>query len=96
MDKRKSPRKDITLSINITYPTGESQIVNTRDISDGGMFLILDKLDQPIIGELVAVELTDDPKNTEALPSSEAVVVRQETDGIGLSFIEMDFAMEDD
>jgi len=96
MDKRKSPRKDITLSINITYPSGESQIVNTRDISDGGMFLILDKLDQPIIGELVAVELTDDPKNTEALPSSEAVVVRQETDGIGLSFIEMDFAMEDD
>jgi len=96
MDKRKSPRKDITLSINITYPTGESQIVNTRDISDGGMFLILDKLDQPIIGELVAVELTDNPKNTEALPSSEAVVVRQETDGIGLSFIEMDFAMEDD
>jgi len=96
MDKRKSPRKDITLSINITYPSGESQIVNTRDISDGGMFLILDKLDQPIIGELVAVELTDDPKNTEALPSSEAVVVRQEADGIGLSFIEMDFAMEDD
>lgn len=95
MDKRKSPRKDITLSVKIIYPSGESQVVDTRDISDGGMFLILDKLERPIIGELVTVELTDDPKNTEALPGSEAVVVRQESDGIGLSFIEMEFAMED-
>jgi len=96
MDKRKFPRKNVTLSIKIIYPSGESQNVSTRDISDGGLFLILGELDQPSIGELVTVELLDDPQNTKALPSSDAVVVRQESEGIGLSFIEMDFAMDDD
>ena len=95
MDKRKYHRKNITLSVKLIYPEGESQVVSTRDISDGGVFLILDKLEKPTLGELVTVELLDDPQNTEVLPSSEAVVVRQEKAGIGLSFIEMDFAMDD-
>jgi len=96
MDKRKFPRKNVTLSIKITYPSGESQTVSTRDISDGGLFLILDKLDKPSIGELVTVELFDNSQNIEVLPSSDAVVVRQESAGIGLSFIDMNFAMDDD
>ena len=96
MEKRKFPRKEIILSVKISYPTGESQLVHTRDISDGGMFLILEELDRPIIGELVSVELTDENDNKDVLPSSEAVVVREESEGIGLSFIEMDFAMDED
>lgn len=96
MDNRKFTRKNITLSVRLTYPAGETQVVHTRDISDGGLFLILDKLKRPIIGELVTVELMDAPENSESLPSSEAVVVRQEASGIGLSFIVMDFAMDDD
>jgi PilZ domain len=96
MDKRRSPRKSVKLSIKLTYPSGDSQLVHTRDISDSGVFLILDKLDKPSIGELVTVELLDDIQNTEVFPSSEAIVVRQESEGIGLAFIEMDFAMGDD
>ena len=96
MEKRRAPRKNVKLNIKITYPSGESQLVHTRDISDSGVFLILDKLDKPTIGELVTVELLDNPQNTEVFPSSEAIVVRQESEGIGLSFIEMDFAMGED
>ena len=95
MEKRRSPRKNVTLNIKIIYPSGDSQTVHTRDISDSGLFLILDKLDRPLIGELVTVELLDEPLDTEIFPSSEAIVVRQESEGIGLAFIEMDFAMDD-
>lgn len=96
MEKRKSPRKDVILNVKITYPSGKSQTVHTRDISDGGVFLILDKLDKPIIGEVVSVEVMDDLDNKDIFPGAEAVVVRHESAGIGLAFIEMEFIVDDD
>lgn len=96
MNNRKYPRKDIVLKAKITYPSGLSQVVNTRDISEGGAFLVIEKSSQPTIGELVTIDLMDEPKHSEVLPSSDAVVVRQELEGIGLSFIEMDFEIGSD
>ena len=96
MDKRRAPRKSVTINVKITFPSGESQHSVTRDISESGIFLILDESGGPLIGELLTLELLDDAQNTEVLPGSEAVVVRQEPDGIGLSFIDMNFSMDDD
>ncbi len=88
-DKRKSERRAISLAIELLYPSGDTQTVHTRDISDGGLFLIMEKLKQPIIGECVKVSIMDNNSDT-VLPSNDAVVVRQSPDGIGLAFIEMD------
>jgi len=89
---RKYPRRKIHLEIELSFPSGEKQTVRTQDISDGGIFLVVDKLRRPIIGEVVEVKILNDEQNTGvALPSNDAVVVRQEEGGIGLAFIELDF-----
>ncbi|HEY9051658.1 MAG TPA: PilZ domain-containing protein [Gammaproteobacteria bacterium] len=96
MEKRRHPRRPVTLNVELAYPDGEKYIVNTRDISESGMFLILDKLHMPTIGEVVGVQLTGKSVGKERLPSADAVVVRHTPDGIGLAFIEMDFFDDDE
>lgn len=91
MDKRKYPRTEVILEVELGYPSGDAQVVHTRDISEGGLFLILENLVKPQIGEVVNVKLIGDSAGKEVFPSSEAIVVRHEDSGIGLAFIEMDF-----
>ncbi len=97
MDKelRKHPRRQIHLDVELGFPSGEKQTVRTQDVSDGGVFLVVDKLRRPIIGEVVEVKIINDDQNTGVLfPSNDAVVVRQEEGGIGLAFIELNFGDE--
>ena len=91
-DKRRYLRRVAHLDVELGFPSGEMQIVRTRDISEGGVFLLVDKLRRPVIGEVVTVKLSEDPSDPETVfPSGDAVVVRQEEGGIGLAFIELDF-----
>lgn len=88
-DKRRSKRRAVVLEVELVYPSGEQQVVHTRDISDGGLFIVMEKLVQPTIGECLKVTLCGGSES-EALPSNDAVVVRQAPDGIGIAFIEME------
>ncbi len=94
-EQRKFPRRELHIEVELGFPSGEKQVVRTRDVSEGGVFLVLDKLRRPIIGEVVTVKVCE-ASNGEPVkhtfPSSDAVVVRQEEGGIGLAFIELDFA----
>jgi len=90
MENRKSPRRDVILDVELSYPSGDKQVVSTRDISEGGIFLILDQLDRPVLGELVGVKLKGDSAEKETLPGTEAIVVHQEPQGIGLAFIQIE------
>ncbi len=92
-EQRKYPRRELHIEVELGFPSGEKQIVRTRDVSEGGVFLVLDKLRRPIIGEVVTVKICDNGQHKEMVfPSNDAVVVRQEEGGIGLAFIELDFA----
>lgn len=91
MDKRRAPRRPVSLRIELTYPSGENLAVSSRDISDNGIFILLDESRQPEIGEIVSLKIVDESTDESLLPSSEAAVVRLAPDGIGLSFIVMDF-----
>ncbi len=91
-DQRKFPRRDLHIEVELGFPSGDKQIVRTRDVSDGGVFIVLDKLRRPMIGEVVTVKINSAAEHPENIfPSSDAVVVRQEEGGIGLAFIELDF-----
>ena len=90
MENRKSPRRNVILEVELSFPSGDKQIVSTRDISDGGIFLILDQLDRPILGELLGVKLVGDSAEKETLPGTDAVVVHQDQEGIGLAFIQIE------
>jgi len=92
-EQRKYPRRNLHLEVELGFPSGEKQVVRTRDVSEGGVFVVLDKMYRPVIGEVVTVKLNDSEKETgEVFPSNEAVVVRQEEGGVGLAFIELDFS----
>ncbi|MDH5471523.1 MAG: PilZ domain-containing protein [Gammaproteobacteria bacterium] len=91
MEQRKYPRKEIDLEVELSYLDAEPVIVHTRDISEGGLFLIMDSVEKrPVIGELVYVSLVGESANRETLPESAAVVVHQDAMGIGLAYVEME------
>lgn len=91
-EKRKFIRREACFEVELGLPSGDVQLVGTRDISDGGVFILLDQLQRPVIGEVVTVKLTEKTQNAGAsFPSGDAVVVRQEDEGVGLAFIELDF-----
>jgi len=91
-EHRKNPRQNVQLDVELSFPMGGKQIVSTRDFSEHGVFLTIDKNRCPEIGEVVAVTIIKDEHNTGvSFPSNDAVVVHHSKNGIGLAFIELDF-----
>lgn len=89
-DKRKYPRRPVDLELEIRFPSGQTRTVHTRDISEGGLFLLLSRTEQPMLGEMIGVQLIGESATQEVLPSGEAIVVHCADDGIGVAFIEME------
>ena len=91
-ESRKSPRKAAQFDIVLIYPSGEQHHAVTRDVSEGGLFVIMSNKLRPILGELVSLRLIGESTNKMQLPSTEAVVVHTASQGIGLAyiFIELD------
>jgi hypothetical protein len=85
-DKRRHIRTPLACRIKVVY-AGAEMIVKTRDISDGGVFVVLDPDQVPSIGSRVTGQvqgLMDDA------PVLEMEVVRIEPSGVGLRFINLD------
>lgn len=87
-NQRKHPRKEIKVSVELTFLDEPYTIVNTRDISEGGMFIEVRPADKFPIGELVNVHYLD-PLDDDNDKFKDAVIVRVANDGIGISFVEM-------
>lgn len=87
-EQRKHLRIGLVVNIELTVPGQSPVIVRTRNISDGGLFLILDDIEMPPVGTEVQVRLNDQLGDGETPPINRAMVVRHEPDGIGLSFVE--------
>lgn len=87
-ENRKHLRIGLVVEIELTLPEHGLINVRTRNISDGGLYLILDDIELPPIGTEVAVRLKNQLGDGEEPPINRARVVRHETDGIGLEFLE--------
>lgn len=87
-ENRKHLRIGLVVDIELTLPGEEPVEVRTRNISDGGLYIILDKIDLPAIGTEVKVRLKNQLGDGEEPPINRALVVRHETDGMGLQFLE--------
>ncbi|RYZ82182.1 MAG: PilZ domain-containing protein [Moraxellaceae bacterium] len=86
-EKRKHIRTPLQCKIKIVHDSVGELIVKTRDISDGGVFVILDANQVPPIGTHVTGQvqgLMDDA------PILEMEVVRVEPTGVGLRFVNLD------
>lgn len=82
-NKRRHVRTPLVCRIKVTH-NNEEMLVKTRDISDGGVFVVLEPEQVPPIGTVVTGQvqgLLDDA------PILEMEVVRIEPAGVGLRFI---------
>ncbi len=85
-EKRKSQRIAMCVSVEVTTPEGEMQVLSTRDLSDGGLFL--EGIDTNALG--LGKELTlkvSIALQGGAAPIVKARVVRETGDGVGVCFI---------
>ncbi len=83
-NRRRHPRIPMTVRVKVTHPAIGEKIVKTRNISDSGLFILVEPTEMPPIGEIVIGQvqgMIDDP------PSLEMEIVRTEKDGIGLRFV---------
>ena len=85
---RRHLRIGLAVEIELTLPGQEPRHVRTKNISDGGLFLIIDDIKLPALGTEVTVRLKNQLGDGEEPPLNRALVVRHESDGIGLEFIE--------
>lgn len=81
-ERRRYHRTPVSLKVRLKTEDG-TQLVNTRDISDGGIYLLMDEEELPPVGTKVKVQAQG--MAVEA-PVVEMEVVRTCSDGIGLRF----------
>lgn len=87
-EQRKHLRIGLIVDIELTLPGEDKMSVRTKNISDGGLFLVLDDSNLPPLGTEVQVRLKNQLGDGEEPPINRAMVVRAENDGIGLEFLE--------
>jgi len=93
-DQRRFERFTIAMQVEIIYPDGTIHQCTTRNISEGGIFVILPNETFPPLGEMVTVKKLPDQDTTIDLPNDTAVVVHKDENGIGLAFVDLNLGME--
>ncbi|MBK8188459.1 MAG: PilZ domain-containing protein [Cellvibrio sp.] len=83
-EKRKHVRTPFTCRIKIIASDNTELSVKTRDISDGGVFVVLEPEQMPPIGTLVRGQVQGLLDNA---PILQMEVVRVESNGVGLKFL---------
>lgn len=83
-NRRRHTRTPMTVRVKIAHPAVGEKIVKTKNISESGLFILVEPEEMPPIGEIVIGQvqgMIEDP------PSLRMEIVRTEKDGIGLQFI---------
>lgn len=87
-EQRKHPRVGFVVDVELTVPDHDPVVVRTKNISDGGLYIVIDDTEMPPVGTEVTVRLKNRFGDGEEPPLNRALVVRQGLDGIGLAFVE--------
>jgi hypothetical protein len=83
-EKRKHVRTAFSANVKLTHADIGSLEVKMRDMSDGGVFLFTSDCAGLPVGETVEIQSTD----IEDAPVLKAQIVRHETAGIALRFLD--------
>lgn len=86
-ENRQFERYTLSVEVEMTYSGSGKMLLNTRDISTGGVFLYMQGTSLPPIGSELLLKLTGLVAGEE--PSTARVrVVRVTAEGIGLEFLD--------
>lgn len=83
---RKFNRTRLRAEVKLSHPKVGEQHSHTRDISEGGAFILAEGIILPEIGDVVEVQVQGLPG--EAAPVVPMKVVRIDKDGIALQFMD--------
>ena len=84
-NRREHARYPVAVDIKIFHPDIGELIVQTKDISDSGVFIVVVPTEMPPIGEIVQGQIQGEADD---LPVVTMKIVRTGSDGLGLQFIE--------
>ena len=84
-DKRRHERLPLCVKIRITHNSLGSVVIKTRDISDGGVYLVGDELEMLPTGSVVEGQIQDEYGER---PVVKMEVVRVDSEGAGLRFLD--------
>ena len=84
-NKREHPRYPLSVDVKITHADFGEKIVKTRNISDSGLFILVEPTAMPPLGEIVQGQVQGEHDD---MPVVKMKIVRMEDDGLGLQFIE--------
>ena len=85
---RARARKKIQVNVELNFLGDSPHTAYTRDVSESGLYIVLDNPQHYPLGELVNLHFKnpfDGDNNTE----KDAVIVRTENNGIAVAFIDM-------
>ena len=88
-NKRQFPRQEIQIEVELSFLEEGPRNVITRNLSHGGLFMLLDNSTHYTMGEMVSLNFNDpleENKNT----NKDAIIVRHSDDGIAVAFIEIE------
>ena len=85
-DKRNYPRTPLVTRLRLTHDSFGTVVVKTRDISQGGVYLVTEELPIPPVGTILQGQIQDD--YGEERPVVKMEVVRLEPTGVGLRFVD--------
>ena len=83
-DLRHDHRTPMKCQVKVSHPSIGEVVVQTRDISDGGIFLLTEHIEVPHIGTIVEGQVQG--MEIEG-PILKLEIVRMEPTGIGLKFV---------
>ncbi len=87
-NNRRYPRTRLRAEVKLKHAEVGEQHAHTRDISEGGAFVLNEGITLPALGEIIEVQVQGLPG--EAAPIVRMKVVRIDRDGIGLAFLKED------
>jgi len=84
-NRRKHPRIPVTVEVKVSHPSVGEKFVKTRNISDNGLFLLVDPSNMPPIGTVVKGQVQGMQADA---PMLDMQIVRVESVGLGLRFVD--------
>ena len=84
-NRRRHPRHALSVDVKIAHPQFGEKIVKTKNVSESGLFILVEPSDMPLIGEIVQGQVQGEADD---LPVVNMKIVRVDNDGLGLQFID--------
>ncbi len=88
-NQRQFPRQDFQVEVEFNFLEEAPSKAITRDVSQGGLFMLLDNPSHYTMGEIISLDFKN-PLEDNADTHKDAIIVRHSDDGIAVAYIEIE------